>query len=150
MTSKELSSLESLCARKEYCSKDILAKALKLVEGDADEAEGLVAALIENGFVDDGRYARAFASDKALLDGWGPLKIRVALREKGISDSLIRDALDNIDSAKALEKMEKVLEVKWKTLSGDPAGRLKLIRFALSRGYEYSQIENPVREITKA
>ena len=50
---------------------------------------------------------------------------------------------------KALEKMEKVLEVKWKTLSGDPAGRLKLIRFALSRGYEYSQIENPVREITK-
>lgn len=149
MISKELSSLESLCARKEYCTKDIYAKALKLAEGDAEQASELVAALVESGFVDDSRYACAFASDKAVLDGWGPLKIRMALRGKGIPDPVIASALEAVDEEKAEAKLVKVLEAKWKSLSGDPAGRYKLIRFILSRGYEYSQIEGPVREIAK-
>ena len=73
MTSKDnklLSSLQALCARKEYCSADIYKKALKGLDGDEEAAAAMVASLVEDKFVDDLRYATAFARDKACLDGW--------------------------------------------------------------------------------
>ncbi|MBQ1936596.1 MAG: RecX family transcriptional regulator [Bacteroidales bacterium] len=138
---KILSALQSLCARKEYCSSEIRTKALKRCEGDVDAAEEIVAALIEDKFVSDLRYASAFAREKAQISGWGAVKIRYALRGKQIDSQTINAALQEIDADKAEEKLQKVLEVKMRSLAGDPQARLKLIKFALSRGYEYSEVE---------
>ena len=151
MTSKEkiLSALQNLCARREYCTSDIRRKALDRCEGDAAMADELVAALKADRFVDDVRYASAFAREKSSLTGWGPVKIRFALRAKGLSEGDIAAGLAEIEPDRASSRLESLLQNKWKTLSDDPAGRLKLIRFALSRGYEYSQVEDIINEITR-
>ena len=151
MTSKEqiLSALQNLCVRREYCTSDIRRKALDRCEGNAALADELVASLKADRFVDDVRYASAFAREKAALTGWGPVKIRFALRAKGIADSDIAAGLSEIEEDRAASRLESLLRNKWKILSDDPAGRLKLIRFALSRGYEYSQVEGIVDEITR-
>lgn len=151
MTSKEqiLSALQNLCVRREYCTSDIRRKALDRCEGDKAMADELVASLKADRFVDDVRYASAFAREKSSLTGWGPVKIRFALRAKGISESDIAAGLAEIESDRAASRLESLLQNKWKSLSDDPAGRLKLIRFALSRGYEYSQVEGIVDEITR-
>ena len=151
MTSKEqiLSALQNLCVRREYCTSDIRRKALDRCEGDAALADELVASLKADRFVDDVRYASAFAREKSSLTGWGPVKIRFALRAKGIADSDIAAGLAEIEEDRASSRLASLLQNKWKTLSDDPAGRLKLIRFALSRGYEYSQVEGIVDEITR-
>ena len=151
MTSKEkiLSALQNLCARREYCTSDIRRKALDRCEGDAVIADELVASLKADRFVDDVRYASAFAREKASLTGWGPVKIRFALRAKGIADSDIAEGLAEIEEDRAASRLEALLQNKWKSLSDDPQGRLKLIRFALSRGYEYSQVEGLIAQITK-
>lgn len=152
MTSKDdklLSSLQTLCARKEYCSADIRKKALKGLEGDEARADDLVARLIADGFVDDLRYATAFARDKAALDGWGPVKIGFQLRAKGISSALIDEALAAVDAEKADTRLRALLEAKARTLKGDPQLRLKLLKFALQRGYEYNRVEPVVKELTK-
>ncbi len=141
--------LSAQCARREYCTADIRRKALERLEFDAAAAEAVVAALVADGYVDDRRYAAAFARDKSGLSGWGPVKIRSALLARGVDRAVVLDALGQIDADRAAARLEKVLETKWRTLRDDPQGRLKLIRFALSRGYDYEPIRPLVERITR-
>lgn len=145
-----LSRLQRLCSKAEYCSRDIYRKALKDLEGDADAAAAVVASLVEERYVDDARYAAAFAREKAGIQGWGPVKIRFQLRSKGISDEIIASALEEIEPAKAADKLQRLLTAKHRTLQGDPACRLKLLKFALSRGYEYDEVEAALKEIFRS
>ncbi len=139
---------QAQCAKREYCAGDIRRKALEKLEWNREAAEEVVASLVADKFVDDARYASAFAREKSSLQGWGPVKIRFQLRAKGISDSDISAALEEIDAEKASARLEKLLANKWHSLQDDPQGRLKLIKFALSRGYEYEEIESLIRQIT--
>jgi regulatory protein len=144
---KLLSSLQALCARKEYCSADMYKKALKGLEGDEEGAAEMVALLVKDHFVDDLRYATAFARDKACLDGWGPVKIGFQLRGKGIAAATVEEALASVDEEKADARMRAVLEAKARTLRGDAEIRLKLLKFGLQRGYEYNRLDPAVRDL---
>lgn len=141
---KVLDRLENQCSKREYCTRDVRQKAMKALEGDAAAADEIVASLVNDRYVDDLRYASAFAREKASLSGWGPIKIRYALRAKGLGESDISAALEEIDSDKADERLRRLLEVKAKSLEGDPQLRLKLIKFALSRGYDYDDIKDHI------
>ena len=143
-----INQFQAQCAKREYCAGDIRRKALEKLEWNREAAEEVVASLVADKFVDDARYASAFAREKSSLQGWGPVKIRFQLRAKGISDADICAALEEIDAEKASARLEKLLANKWHTLQDDPQGRLKLIKFALSRGYEYEEIESLIRQIT--
>ena len=136
-----LSRLQKLCSKAEYCRADVYRKALKDLEGDAEAAGKVVEQLVADKYVDDVRYASAYAREKAGLQGWGPVKIRFHLRAKGVSDADIASALQEIEPEKAEARLEKLLAAKARTLEGDPQFRLKLLKFALSRGYEYDTVE---------
>lgn len=139
-----LSILEAQCSRREYCRADILKKALERMDGDRDAAEEIVASLEAGNFVSDLRYASAFAREKASLTGWGPVKIRFALSTKGIARETIDEALAEIEPEKAEARLERLLETKRKSLEGDPQIKLKLLKFALSRGYDYDTVKKLV------
>lgn len=145
--SRCLTRLQKLCSKAEYCVSDIRRKALKDLEGDAAAAQEVVARLVEERYVDDARYASAFAREKANIQGWGPVKIRFQLRGKGISDAIIAAALQEIEPQKAQDKLEKVLSAKARSLQGDPQFKLKLLKFGLSRGYDYPAVEEAVSKI---
>ena len=133
--------LRTLCSRREYCRADIMKKALTALDGDAQEAEDIVSMLVEERYVDDMRYASAFARDKASIAGWGSVKIRYMLSAKGISKDIINEALQEIDEGKAEARLAKLVENKARALKDDPQKRLKLLRFALGRGYEYEEVK---------
>ena len=145
--SRCLTRLQKLCSKAEYCVSDIRRKALKDLEGDAAAAQEVVARLVEERYVDDARYASAFAREKANIQGWGPVKIRFQLRGKGLSDAVIAAALQEIEPQKAQDKLEKVLSAKARSLQGDPQFKLKLLKFGLSRGYDYPAVEEAVSKI---
>jgi regulatory protein len=144
-----LNRFQRQCSRMEYCSRDIYRKALKALDGDAAAAERLVAALVADRFVDDLRYASAFAREKASLQGWGPVKIAFQLRGKGIPDETIRIAMEDIDPGKASAKLEKTVADKYRLLREDPQCRLKLLKFALGRGYGYDEASAAVEKAMK-
>ena len=144
---KLLGRLQNLCAKQECSSADMLQKALKALDYDRAAAEEVVAALVRDGYVDDARYAAAFAREKSSITGWGPVKIKFALAAKGIKGDKVQEALEDIDPDRADAKLRKLLDNKWKTLAEDPQGKLKLIKFALSRGYEYEQIREVIEEV---
>ena len=146
--SKILNTLQRQCVKREYCQYDIFRKALKAFEGDKDLAQRAVDALAADKFVDDSRYAAAFAREKSRLNGWGPAKISFALRGKGVSQAAISAALEEVDPDEARRKMQSVMEVKSKALEGDPERKLKLLKFGLTRGYEYDALAPVVEELT--
>lgn len=146
---KSLARLQRLCSKAEYCLSDIRRKALKDMEGDADAADRIVASLLEDRYVDDARYAVAFAREKANIQGWGPIKIRFQLRAKGVSEADITAALEEVEPQKAADKLDRLLAAKAKSLEGDPQKRLKLLKFGLSRGYSYDDVEASAARIQK-
>ena len=142
-----LSRLQKRCSKAEYCSSDVYRKALKALDGDAEATARVLAALVEEKYVDDVRYAGAFAREKAGLQGWGPIKIRFQLRSKGISEDAIAAALEEVEPGRAADKLERLLAAKARTLEGDPQFRLKMLKFGLSRGYEYAAVEEALKKI---
>ena len=141
---KVLERLQRQCARMEYCTSDIRRKALKAMEGDEEAAGRIVESLLNDRFVDDRRYAAAFAREKSALQGWGAVKIRFLLRGKGVSDEIITEALQEIDADKAASKLDKLAADKYRLLKGDPQCKLKMLKALLSRGYGYDEVEAAV------
>ena len=101
-------------------------------------------------YVDDLRYASAYARDKASIQGWGEVKIRYMLSAKGVPRDVIDKALEEIDQDKADSRLEKLLQNKLKSLKDDPQCRLKLLRFALGRGYSYDEVNDVVNSLLKS
>lgn len=141
LVAKVTDRLRGLCSRREYCASDMLRKAVQALDGDVASARDVVDSLIKDRFVDDFRYASAFARDKSSIQGWGDAKIRYMLSAKGISRDVISRALDETDGDKARRKLEKLMDNKFRSLKDDPQCRLKLIRFGLGRGYGYEEVE---------
>ena len=161
---KILSQLERKCSKCECCSYDIFNKAVTLLakaSGSGEETEDvrekageMLELLKSNGYVDDCRYAAAFAREKSSLTGWGPVKIRFALRGKHIDSDAIENAISGIDSDRSTDRLLRLLEAKWKSLSGKdgkilPDSKLKLIKFALSRGYGYDEVKDAVEGVIR-
>lgn len=145
--SRCLSRLQKLCSKAEYCTSDVYRKAMKDLDGDAEAAARVVASLVEEKYVDDVRYAEAFAREKAGLQGWGPVKIRFQLRAKGISEETIAAALEEVEPEKAADRLMRLLAGKARALEGDPQFRLKMLKYGLSRGYEYDTVEEALKKI---
>ena len=131
--------MRGLCSRREYCRQDIMKKVLAALGGDADEAGRIMDRLVEEKYIDDLRYASAFARDKSSIAGWGATKIRYMLAAKGIDRETITAALQEVDEGKASDRLEKLLSAKVRSLKDDPQCRMKLLRFALGRGYQYDE-----------
>ena len=142
-----LNNLRRQCSRREYCSRDVLKKAEKALDGDREQAMKILGTLVADGYVDDSRYAEAFARDKSSISGWGDVKIRYMLSAKGIDKETISKALEEIDARKADERLRKLMENKYKSLRDDPQWKMKLLRFALGRGYSYDDVSDILEEI---
>ena len=149
MNEKVADKMRRLCSRREYCVSDIRKKLMVQLEGKTDDVEQVLEALVRERYVDDLRYASAYARDKASISGWGSTKIRYMLSSKGISSETIALALEEIDSAKAQNRLDKLMENKFRSLKDDPQCRLKMLRFGLGRGYAYDDVASVVDVLLK-
>lgn len=139
--------MRALCSRREYCRKDVLKKVMTALDGDVAKAEEVVGKLVEERYVDDRRYAAAFARDKASIAGWGAAKIRYMLAAKGVDREIIASALEEIDVNRADARLEKLMENKARSLKDDPQRRIKLLRFGMGRGYGYEEVSSVIDRI---
>lgn len=148
-TAKVLDRMRALCSRREYCRKDIMKKVLPAVDGDVTVAGGIIDMLVKEKYIDELRYASAFARDKSSIAGWGAVKIRYMLSAKGIPEGLIAQAMEEIDGEKAVSRLDKLMENKFRSLKDDPQCRLKMLRFGLGRGYGYDEVSSVVDRLMK-
>ena len=141
--------MRNLCSRREYCRADIMKKAMSALEGDREKAEKVIEILVTEKYIDELRYASAFARDKSSISGWGETKIRYMLSSKGVPREVIDKALEEIDESKAMTRLEKLMENKYRSLKDDPQCRLKMLRFGLGRGYGYDDVSEVLENLIK-
>ena len=102
------------------------------------EVEQAIGELIAEGFLKEERFALAFAGGKFRMKKWGRVKIKNALREKKVSEPLIKQALAAIDQRDYLKTLQQVIAAKAKiTKAENPLKRkYKLASYAIQRGFE--------------
>lgn len=136
------SRLSALCARSEHCQQEMLDKMRQWGVADDEQAQ-VMARLVKEQYVDDARYARAFVNDKVRYDRWGRRKVETALRQKRIDAEICRVVLDEVPPQDYVEALKPLLKQKRRSTkaSSDYELNMKLIRYALSRGYEMDIIK---------
>ena len=111
------------------------------------DAERILDSLVDDRFVDDRRFARAFAADKMRFSGWGRYKIMRGLMAKRIDRATIDQALDALDVDEYASTARRVLISKARAIAEGNTyeGRTKLFRFGASRGFETDLIARLIR-----
>ena len=142
-----LQSLMRLCARSEKSSGDAL-RLMSQWQVPQSERGAVLDKLLKDRFIDDSRYAEAYVREKSRLSGWGARKIALQLRQKGVSQDVIAEALKQLDSDIELPRLVEKLRRKARTTkySSDYELRGKLLRYALSLGFDYDLAQRAVEE----
>lgn len=128
--------LESLCARAEHCTYELMTK-LRGWGITGDVAEDIINKLIDNRFVDNLRFARSFVRDRYRFSGYGRRKIAMALATKRIPRDTVEEAMEEIDPEIYFENLRHLVDRKAAALDlSSYDDRNKLYRYAIGRGYE--------------
>ncbi|HEY8733432.1 MAG TPA: regulatory protein RecX [Puia sp.] len=135
--------LKHYCGYQERSHAEVKEKlySLGLFRREVDE---LISRLIEEDYLNEERFARQFASGKSRIKGWGKLKIRNELKQKGISEFCIVKALNAIDNKEYTDGFKKLADKKWLALRNEKNNfvrRNKWQQFLLQRGFEHAMIK---------
>ena len=127
----------ALCSGSEHCVSQVEEK-LAAWGVSGSDAEEIVARLVDEKFIDNMRFARAYCHDRFLYSHWGRIKIRQMLRHLRLSDEDIEAGMAVISDEGYQEALAEAIESKDRTLRDtDPYQRkAKLVRHLLSRGFE--------------
>ena len=139
---KYLFKAQAYCSRAEKCENDVRTYLFKQ-KVDSETISKIIESLVDDKFIDNARYARAFVSDAFKFNKWGRLKIRQTLLAKGISDKVMVEPLSEIDESAYMSLIESLLKAKLKSVHGDDEYKIKasVFRFAYSRGFEPELVE---------
>ncbi|MBU0695023.1 MAG: RecX family transcriptional regulator [Bacteroidetes bacterium] len=132
---------ESFCAYQERSQYEVRGKLIKLgLRGE--ELEEVISHLITNNFLNEERFAKAYAQGKLRIKSWGKNKISQGLKFKQVSAPLIKKALQSLDGDEYLEKLKMLIIKKEKDIKEkvDYKKKYKLVQYALSRGFEQDLI----------
>jgi len=143
---KALIRCEELCARAERCEHELREK-MRAWRIDSRDIEAIINSLTTRRFLDDSRFARAFVRDKYRFARWGRRKIAMALKQKRIDSDTIDEALEEINQEEYTAVLRTLLKAKAahmdRPLSYDD--RMKLLRFAVARGFETQLVSSLLR-----
>ncbi len=132
-----LARMRKYCAYQERCHQEVR---YKLVDTGmrGEKLEAILGQLIEEGFLDEERFARAFTRGKFRNKQWGFLKIRRELTRREIGSYLQKKALEEIDPDEYRDALENLLRRKKQQITGLPEAEqnLKLFKYAYQRGFE--------------
>jgi len=110
--------------------------------------ESVLADLARAGLVDDAEFARNWVASRQAAGGTGRRKLRWELRRKGVSEELIRQAVDSAVSAEI--EIEQALGLARRRLTGgryDVKDMARIKRLLLSRGFGFDTVENVMRQM---
>lgn len=136
-----LITLTALCASGEHCSQEMLDKMTRWQLSEEEQAR-VMEYLVKNNYIDEERFTHAFVMDKIRYNKWGRRKIEQALWQKRIPKDIQTKILDEIDENEYLNVLRPLLKSKRRCIQAknDYELNMKLIKFALSRGFTFELI----------
>lgn len=116
---------------------------------EPDEIEQAIEELLSHNYLDDARYARAYAEDRRALDGWGPDRIARRLAQAGVGPDDVEAALAGRGHEEELEAAVEVLRTKLRVAPDDDRGRERALGLLVRRGYELDMAYDAVRAFAR-
>jgi regulatory protein len=141
--------MQRYCAFRERCHQEVVQK-LREMNMIPQAIDSIVVSLIEEGFLNEERFAMEFAKGKFRQKHWGKTRIRRGLQQREISGYLIRKALGEIDEDAYRKSFDTLAEKRWKELRSESnlqKKRKKLADYLLYRGWEPEMVYNKVFEL---
>ena len=140
--------IASYCAYQERCHNEVISK-LQELGFYGNEAGEMVLQLIEQNYLNEERFAKAYAGGKFRVKKWGRLKIKRELKSRAISDYCINLGLKEIEAEIYTTTLYKLAEEKFNSLkTKNPfEARNKVYQYLASRGYESDLIADSIQQI---
>lgn len=145
-----LQKLKQYCAYQERCHQEVKEKlyALGVWKRDHDE---IIATLIEENYLNEERFAIAYAGGKFRIKGWGRVKIKYELKQKRVSEYCIKKALNQIDETDYVATLTKLASEKYQSLKREQylVRKKKTMDYLVGRGFELGLINFVIRELSQ-
>ncbi|MBQ9362899.1 MAG: RecX family transcriptional regulator [Bacteroidaceae bacterium] len=153
-STQALQRLTTLCAKAEYCRQEIWRKLSRWQLADDPETDQaakqeILNHLVSQHYIDEQRYAHAFVRDKFRYNRWGRMRIQQELYKRGIAEDVINRALEEeLSDEDTTETLRHLIAAKRRTVKGKNDYEIngKLIRFALSHGFDMDTIRKVIHE----
>ncbi|MBC7948125.1 MAG: RecX family transcriptional regulator [Chitinophagaceae bacterium] len=155
MYNKQLSPEEALqklkhyCGYQERCHSEVREKLFQLGVWKKYHDE-IIAGLIEENYLNEERFAIAYAGGKFRMKQWGKVKISYELKQKQVSEYCVKKAMKQIDENDYQATATKLAEKKYQDLTGEQylVRKKKTIDYLLHKGYEYALVASVVQSLT--
>ncbi len=144
-----LQKLRQYCAYQERSHSEVRDKLYQLGIWKKDHDE-ILGSLIEDNYLNEERFAIAYAGGKYRMKQWGRVRIRYALKQKEVGEYLIKKALKQIDEEEYLALLEKVATERYVSLKGEQylVRKKKTLDYLIQRGFEHELIHPVVEKLT--
>ncbi len=142
--------MAAYCSTAERCLYDI-EKKIQQAGLSPEAANRIISRLVKEKFIDENRFARSFVNDKLRFNKWGKVKISYELKKRNIPVDILREAMEGIDDLEYNCLLLSILKEKKKTVKGkdDRDIFIKLLRFAVGRGFESKETISCLRQLLK-
>jgi len=130
------------CGYQERCHSEVQEK-LYSFGLRKPQVEAAIAALIEENYLNEERFAVQFAGGHFRLKHWGKVRIRYQLKQKQVSDYCIKVALAGIEEEDYRQTLTRLAAKKWEELAKETNPLLrkrKWQEYLLQKGYESDRI----------
>jgi regulatory protein len=144
-----LQKLKHYCAYQERCHSEVKEKLYNLGAWKKDHDE-IIATLIEENYLNEERFALAFAGGKFRVKQWGRVKIKYELKQKQVSEYCIKKSLKQIDEEEYIKVLNKLAKDKYTSLKSEQylIRKKKTMDYLITKGFEMDLIrrvvDNPV------
>ncbi len=140
-----LQKLKYYCAYQERCHSEVKEKLYNLGVWKKEHDE-IIATLIEENYLNEERFAIAFAGGKFRIKQWGRVKIKYELKQKQVSDYCIKKALKQIDEEEYLKVLYKLAKGKYASLKSEQylVRKKKTMDHLIRRGFERELVNESI------
>ena len=143
-----LQKLMHFCAYRDRSQKEVEDKldSLRMIP---EAKEKIIIKLMDDGFLNEERFARSFVRGKFRIKKWGRIKITQELKKRGISSPIIKLGLSEINEKDYLKSLYEIAEKKLERIDEPNAFKKKgkLADHLLRKGYETSLVFNCVNDL---
>ncbi len=142
-----LQKLKHYCAYQERCHSEVKEKLYNLGIWKKDHDE-IISALIEENYLNEERFAIAYAGGKWRVKQWGRVKIKYELKQKQVTEYCIKKALQQISEEEYLAVLKKLADEKYTSLKAEQylVRKKKTMDFLIGKGFEIDLVRKVIEK----
>lgn len=142
-----LQKLKHYCAYQERCHAEVKEKLYNLGVWKKEHDE-IIATLIEENYLNEERFAIAYAGGRFRIKQWGRVKIKYELKQKQVSEYCIKKALKQIEEEDYLKTLNKLAKEKYASLKSEQhlIRKKKTMDYLLAKGFEMDLVRGAMEK----